>query len=380
MDVSFIIPSFNERENIRPLVDDIHRAMSMASPALDYEIFFVDDSVDNTPDVLAQVSREDERVRFFHREGGKGLASAVVEGFRQTESKYVIVMDADLQHPPALLPSIVERLQRGIDIVIPSRFVSGGSDGGLVGIRKAVSFVARQLGRIALKRLRPISDCTSGYFGLRRSILAETDLQPIGWKILIEILMRAHYTTVHEIPYEFQARDAGESKMSWNEQWNYLRHLFRLMWSSEEDRRFPLFALIGLGGVLVNLLVLSFLVYGLASNHILASIVASVVAMGNNYLWNDTFTWKDVRGQGKHPVLRMALFVLISLVSIVMTTGVMRGLELLHVPIIAGQTVGIVLSTIWSYQANRHWTWGRSPMQRRMLQESKIRVTREANS
>lgn len=357
MELSLVIPSFNEKDNVQNLVQQIHQAL--ADTNIDYEIFFVDDSTDETPQRLEKMAALDQRVRYYHRENGKGLGTAVVEGIHQTESEWIIVMDADLQHPPELLPTMVERLKAGIDIVIPSRFVEGGSDGGLVGVRKLISFGARSIGRLLLKRLRPISDCTSGFFGFKRTVVQGVKLQPLGWKILIEILMKANYRTVHEIPYQFKARDAGESKMSIREQWNYLIHLWKLMWQSEEDRRFPLFAMIGFSGVWVNLGLMAGFIYLLGMNHVLASVLASLMAMVNNYIWNDALTWRDAKEKEHKPGwIRMLLFMAISAVSVALTTWIMRGLEMIGIQVLVGQTIGILISTIWSYQANRHLTWG----------------------
>ncbi|GMA55967.1 glycosyl transferase [Alicyclobacillus sacchari] len=210
MELSIIIPSYNEKDNIRPIVRRIHEAMGSAD--ISYEIWFVDDSSDETVQVLSELVTEDERVNVHHREGERGLASAVVRGFKLARGRYFIVMDADLQHPPELLPAMYERLKQGTDIVIPSRFVEGGSDGGLGPFRKLVSWTARVIGQLALHRLRRISDCTSGFFGLQREVVEGAELDPIGWKILIEVLVKGHYRTVHEIAYAFLARDAANRK------------------------------------------------------------------------------------------------------------------------------------------------------------------------
>lgn len=353
MDLSIIIPSFNERDNIEPIVERIHSALG--DEGIAYEIWFVDDSTDETVSVLARVESIDERVHVHHRTGARGLASAVVEGFERATGQYFIVMDADLQHPPELLPDIYGKLAEGTDIVIPSRFVSGGSDGGLGPLRKLVSWTARVIGQVALRRLRRISDCTSGFFGVHRNVVEGAPLDPIGWKILIEVLVKGRYRTVHELPYEFLARDAGESKMSLHEQWNYFRHLFRLVSQSPSDRRFFLFCAIGASGVVVNLVVLTILKYLLGIPDTGASVVASLVAMLSNYIWNDQITWRAA-GKRKWNV-KLPLFVGISLIGILVTTLVMNGLKQLGVPVPVGQAIGILVSTVWSYAMNNRLTW-----------------------
>jgi len=354
VDVSVVIPTYNERDNIHPLVERIHQAL--APLGISYEIWFVDDSSDDTVAVLRDLEARDPAVHVFHRDHERGLASAVVRGFEKAQGRYLVVMDADLQHPPELLPAIYERLESGIDVVIPSRFVEGGSDGGLGPLRKLISWTARVIGQLALHRLRKISDCTSGFFGLRREVIEGVELNPIGWKILIEVLVKGRYRSVHEIAYEFVARDFGESKMSLKEQWNYFRHLVRLVSQSPPDRRFFLFCLIGLSGVVVNEAVLSLLWYGFHLRDTVASVAASFVAMLNNYFWNDRVTWKS-ESSGRGWGWKLPVFVGISVVGIAITTLVMRGCEGFGVPVPAGQAIGILVSTAWSYWMNSRVTW-----------------------
>lgn len=224
--LSIIIPSRNEGNNVVELTMRIQTALQACD--ISYDIWFIDDSIDNTPHILADLSARFPEVHFYHRENCQGLASAVLKGFSISDGDIIIVMDADLQHPPEILPEIVANLQRQADIVIPSRFFLSGSDGGLTIWRKTVSWVARKIAQLALKKLSGLSDCTSGIFGLQRKVIAGRQLDDTSWKILIEILIKGQYTIIKEIPYQFVARDAGTSKMTLREQYNYLRHLIKL--------------------------------------------------------------------------------------------------------------------------------------------------------
>ncbi|GMA51078.1 dolichol monophosphate mannose synthase [Alicyclobacillus contaminans] len=377
MELSIVIPTFNEKENVRAIVRRIEQAL--ASVPCEYEIWFIDDSRDDTPDALAALAADNARVHFVHREHERGLGTAVVEGFRRSRGRFIVVMDADLQHPPELLPTILQRLRDGIDVVIPSRFVPGGSDGGLNAFRKLVSWTARKIGQLAIRRLRSISDCTGGYFGLHREVIRDARLNPIGWKILMEVLVHGHYETVHEIPYAFQARDAGESKMSLREQWNYLKHIGRLLWSSPEDRRFYVFCMVGALGVVVNLVMMSICLYLLHIRTVAwASILSSCVAMIHNFLWNDRVTWGK---QHAHPVkwrraLQMPTFILVSSVGIAITALVAHVFHLLHWHALVGQCLGIIIATAWSFTANNRFTWGTQSDNREQVKRT-IRVTHE---
>ena len=222
--ISVVVPTYNESENVGNLTNQIDYALR----GIDYEVIFVDDSTDNTPDAIKKVIEENPNVRMEHRETEKGLATAVLEGFKLSRGDYIAVMDADLQHPPAILRSMYAVMETGVDFCVPSRFIPGGSDGGLGPYRKLVYGVARYIGKIMLPSLRKITDPTSGLFMFRRSVIEDADLRPIGWKIMVEVLAMGNYRSVVEIPYKFQARPAGESKLSSKVTLEYLKQVAEL--------------------------------------------------------------------------------------------------------------------------------------------------------
>ncbi len=223
--ISVVVPTYNESENVGNLVNQIDYALR----GIEYEIIFVDDSTDDTPEVIRKVMDENQNVRMEHRDTEKGLATAVLLGFSIAGGDYIAVMDADLQHPPTILRSMYAVMETGVDFCVPSRFIPGGNDGGLGPYRKLVSGVARYIGKILLPSLRKISDPTSGLFMFRRSVIEGADLRPIGWKIMVEVLAMGTYKTVVEIPYKFQARPAGESKLSSKVTVEYLKQIGQLM-------------------------------------------------------------------------------------------------------------------------------------------------------
>ncbi len=223
--ISIVVPTYNEKENVGNLVNQIDYALR----GIDHEVIFVDDSTDETPDVIRALMEENPHVRMEHRVTEKGLATAVLKGFTMAEGDYIAVMDADLQHPPAILRSMYAVLETGADFCVPSRFIPGGSDGGLGPYRKLVSAVARYIGKILLPCLKKITDPTSGLFMFRRQVIEGADMRPIGWKILVEVLATGTIRTVVEIPYKFQARPAGESKLSSKVTLEYLKQIKDLM-------------------------------------------------------------------------------------------------------------------------------------------------------
>lgn len=215
------MPTRDEAGSVGPLVAAVRSALG----SVPYELLFVDDSRDDTPARLAALAEGDPRLRVFHRPGGGGLASAVTRGFEEARGRVLAVLDADLQHPPAVLLPLLEAVEAGAGLAIASRFAPGGSDGGLGFWRKGASWLARLLAWACVPPARAVSDPTSGCFALRRSALADAPLAPLGWKIALELLARAPVQPVVEVPYAFAPRAAGRSKLGAGAALAYLAHL-----------------------------------------------------------------------------------------------------------------------------------------------------------
>ena len=231
--LSIVVPSYNESGNVKKLVEQLDEALG----TIEHEIIFVDDSTDDTPDVIRSIMENNKGVRLEHRTTEKGLATAVIKGFSLAEGDYIAVMDADLQHPPKVLKSMYAVMETGVDFCVPSRFIPGGDDGGLNLYRKFVSGTARYIGKILLPCLHKISDPTSGLFMFKREVIEGADMRPIGWKILIEVLATGTYTNVVEIPFKFQDRTAGESKLTMKVTLEYLKQIFELMHRGKKQRQ-----------------------------------------------------------------------------------------------------------------------------------------------
>ncbi|MBP3421323.1 MAG: polyprenol monophosphomannose synthase [Lachnospiraceae bacterium] len=224
--LTIIVPTYNEADNIFKLCNELEKYLA----DIPYHILFVDDSVDNTPDIIKSLMEVNSKVQLHHRENEKGLATAVLKGFELAQGDYIAVMDADLQHPPHILRDMYVAIAIGeADICIPSRFIPGGNDGGLNLYRSIVSGTARYIGKIILPCLRRLSDPTSGLFMFKRTILQDAnEMKPIGWKIMIEVLATCTFDKIIEIPYSFQNRTAGESKLSSKVTMQYIKQIFDL--------------------------------------------------------------------------------------------------------------------------------------------------------
>ena len=230
--VSIIIPTYREADNIPRLTPELVKAM--ATRDWEWEVIFVDDnSPDQTPQILADVARKYPQVRYVVRTQDRGLSSAVLAGFELARFDYLLVMDADLSHPPESVPSLIEPLlENQADFVIGSRYVAGGRTEDWGPLRWLNSFVATVLSR---PFVGPVKDSMAGFFALRRdTLLAGDELNPIGYKIGLELMVKCQVKKPVETPIVFRNRVAGESKLTMREQFRYLEHLSRLY-----DYRFP---------------------------------------------------------------------------------------------------------------------------------------------
>lgn len=229
-DVSVVSATRHEAGNVGPLVARIEAALGPTG--LTWELIFVDDSDDDTPDAILAVARAGYPIEMLHRPTPHrrgGLSGALTLGLRHVRSPLCVVIDADLQHPPELLPELIRPLQSGAaPLTIASRYVAGGSASGLAGpFRHSVSRAATCLVQILFAPVRRIKDPVSGYFALRTEILQSVELRPEGFKMLVEILVRTGAPAV-EVPYHFAGRVGGVSKVNLKLGLYFLRHVLRL--------------------------------------------------------------------------------------------------------------------------------------------------------
>jgi dolichol-phosphate mannosyltransferase len=229
--VTVIVPTRNEVESVDELIERIRRAMAATGAA--YEVLFVDDSDDATPEAVAVHERAGAPVRLVHRCPGErsgGLGGARCAGFAAARGAYVVCLDGDLQHPPEHLAAMARvLLDRRADVVVATRYVPGGGTDGLDGSwRRVVSAASRDLTRAVLPRLRATTDPGSRFFGFDRAIIDGVELRPRGFTTLVEVLARTRWERLAEVPYHFEARGYGRSNASAREGVRYLRHLVGL--------------------------------------------------------------------------------------------------------------------------------------------------------
>jgi dolichol-phosphate mannosyltransferase len=351
--LSLVIPTYNERDNVATLVAKINDILS----AYDYEVVFIDDdSQDGTAEAIRELGRLFP-VRVVVRRGKKGLASAVVDGIGEADSDIIGVMDADLQHPPEVIPGLFRALASGADIAIGSRYVAGGgcTGGGLA--RRIISRGAILIARLYLPETRAVRDPMSGFFMFKRPVVVGVELRPTGYKILLEILVRGKYQKLVEVPYWFRSRQVGKSKLDMKQQWHYMKHIYSLMNRGRESLRFGKFLLVGGSGVLVNEGILWLLTAFASLPYYISALFGIEASIISNFVFNDYFTFAD-RRTGQSFLRRLLKFNVTCLAG----AGIQYGLLLLftsvfNVHYLLSNLIGIAVATLWNYFINLLWTW-----------------------
>lgn len=221
--ITIIIPTFNEVQNIQTLIYKILNIFT--NSGINGRILVVDDlSEDGTIDVLEKISKTNTNVKYIVRKKDPGLSQSVVEGFENVFTPYILVMDADLSHPPSIIPVFYDKLiDNQCDIVIGSRYIKNGSIENWPIERKIISYGGTFLGRILVPSVR---DPVSGFFAFNRDVIANVKLKPRGYKILLEVLGKGNWETVIEIPFTFKDRELGKSKLKIMIIIDYLRQFF----------------------------------------------------------------------------------------------------------------------------------------------------------
>jgi dolichol-phosphate mannosyltransferase len=351
-----VAPTFNERANVEKLVGKL--AQTLAGVA--WEVIFVDDdSPDGTAQLVKEIAARDGRVRCIRRVGRRGLAGAVIEGALASAAPYVAVIDADMQHDETLLPRMLGVLRGGdTDLVVGSRYLeAAGLDQGLSPIRKAGSRAATALGRKALKA--DVSDPVSGFFMIRREAVERVAerLEPGGFKILFDIIASQDAPlAIKELPYAFQAREAGESKMGGRVALEYLGLVAAKLSGDLISPRMVFFGLVGLSGVAVHMGVL-WAAHALTARFAYAQALAALTAMTSNYFVNNAITYRDRRLKGWRVATGYLRFCVLCSVGLVANVAVGAELQAHGLPWAAAGLVGAGCGAIWNYVSTYLGVW-----------------------
>ncbi|MEH1779217.1 MAG: glycosyltransferase [Nostoc sp.] len=373
--LSLVIPTYKERDNIKNVVSILSQLLDESIPG-NYELIVVDDdSPDRTWEIAQSLTTEYPQLRVMRRQQERGLSSAVIRGWQAATGNVLGVIDGDLQHPPEVLMQLLRSVEQGADLAVASRHVEGGGVSSWSVVRRFLSRGAQLLGLVILPGvLGRVSDPMSGYFMVRRSAIANATLNPVGYKILLEVIGRGKVNQVAEVGYVFRERKEGESKVTWKQYIDYIHHLVRLRLSTgrvgqlRKKVNFPVsrflrFGLVGFSGVFVDMAIL----YLLSDPTTLAwpltrsKIIAGEIAILNNFFWNDAWTFADVsaRQQEWHQRLKRFLkFNAICLAGLVLNVLILNLVFnfLIHNRYIAN-FIAIAVATIWNFWINLKLSW-----------------------
>ena len=396
-DLSVIIPTYNEYENILQLVEIIK---DMLPDDLSTEIIIVDDnSPDGTGRLIASyiedaltkvcsgiqkahenssnfaINTRESIVRLVRRENKSGLISAILQGIKSSTGKYILVMDADFSHPPETVPLLINELLRDPNcIVVASRYIRGGSIRGWPYKRLLLSRLAAKIAIHGLK-LCNIRDPISGFFAFPRHIIENIRFDTYGYKLLLEILVKAQGVRVKEIPYTFIDRKSGESKLDNRVMLDYVKavwYLYRygrkskLVTEKEEKRRSVLFLSkaarfysVGATGLLLNYIVSMMLTKGIISNfwYLQASMIGIILSITSNFFLNKFWTFEDRTFSPRNTLKQYGMFLGLS------TVGAVVQLILLYLFVQSGfqYTPSLVLAvaaaSVSNFLLNKKWTF-----------------------
>ncbi|MBD2137012.1 glycosyltransferase family 2 protein [Anabaena sp. FACHB-1237] len=371
--LSLVIPTYKERDNIEKIV-------SILSTLLDevmlnnYELIIVDD---DSPDLTWQVAQslvpDYPQLRVMRRVEERGLSSAVIRGWQAARGQILGVIDGDLQHPPEVLTQLVDQIKAGADLALASRHVDGGGVSSWSVVRRFLSRGAQVLGLIILPGvLGRVTDPMSGYFMVRRSAIADVTMNPVGYKILLEVIGRGNIREIAEVGYVFCERNEGESKVTWKQYIEYIQHLIRLRVSTgrlgkiRQKINFPIgrflrFGAVGFSGVFVDLAIFHLLRTVITLGLTRSTILSAEVAILNNFLWNDVWTFGDIsrKQQGKRQRLKRFLkFNVVCLAGIIIQALVINLLyNSLGMNQYLAKLMAIAVATIWNFWVNLKLNW-----------------------
>jgi dolichol-phosphate mannosyltransferase len=371
--LSIVVPTYNESNNIVRMLDSIAETLSAYNGA---EIIVVDD---NSPDGTAEMAKSHAkilsgkkkiRVEIIRRKAKSGLSSAIVKGVQSATGDFLVIMDGDFSHPPQIIPSIVQALQdSNYDIVIASRYVKGGSIIGWPFKRRLMSKGATKIARYGLGI--EVKDPVSGFFAFRRDIINGIKFDAIGYKMLLEILVKTKGARVKEIPYTFTNRRIGNSKLDAGVMFDYLRAVLRLYRYGksirQKEKRTSVhflskagrFYTVGASGLLINY-VASLLFNTLAPNlwFLYSTIIGILISMTSNFFLNKIWTFEDRKFNLKETGIQFGMFMgFSSLGGLVQLLLVYALVENYRMDYPASLFVAVAVASVGNFLLNKKWTF-----------------------
>jgi len=347
--VTIILPTYQEFDSLPSLIESVEEIKNTELPNL--QLLIVDDnSDDGTEQLIAELGKN--WVTLIIRTEDRGLSPAVIAGLQVVTSEYCVVMDADGSHPASAIPQMIDALQDGADFVVGSRYIDGGTtEDGWGVLRWLNSKIATIMARPFTKVLDPMS----GFLAFSRSTFEEAEnLNPVGYKIGLELIVKCNCKNVTEVPIHFRTRQLGESKLTLSVQWQYLQHVIRLVRHTHPNFvSFITFATVGLSGLGVYVLA-SMVTNSTISPFWIANIVAIWIAMSWNFIWDRRWAFWDAH---QKPIAVQYLgFVLICSVGAIpnaLITNWMVKTQAVPLAALLGGLVGAAIGIIFNFLMNR---------------------------
>jgi dolichol-phosphate mannosyltransferase len=360
--LSVIIPTYNECANIKRLIAQISDQLDAILPHA-YELIVVDDdSPDQTWKIAQKLMVSFPQLKVMRRTEEKGLSTAVIRGWQVAKGEILGVIDGDLQHPPETLIKLWLEITKGADLAIASRHVEGGGVSEWSFRRRLLSRGAQTLGLLILPGVvGRVSDPMSGFFLIRRRCLLNCVLSPLGYKILLEVVGKGKVSQICEVGYIFQERQEGDSKVTHQHYIDYILHLLRLRFTLWPVKRFLRFGVVGFSGVFVDLGVFYILREMAQLALTRSAILSAEVAILNNFLWNDLWTFRDLSGKQKGVRQRLKRFLKFNLICL---GGLILNVLLINllfnvfgVNEYLSKLIAIAAVTLWNFWLNLKLSW-----------------------
>jgi len=355
VEISIVIPTYNEKENIKILIQQIQAEFKNNS--IKGEIIIVDDnSPDGTGEILEGLKKKTKNIKIIHRKGKLGLSSAVLEGWKIAEGNVLGVMDADLSHPPEKIHELYNPIKNNqSDFTIGSRYIKGGKIEGWNLKRKIMSRVATLLA----KPFTNVKDPMTGFFMIKKQCIKGANINPKGFKILLELILKSNYKKIKEIPIKFTNRVEGKSKAGTSEIFFYLRNLFGYRkYVRKGIKEFFKFAFVGLIGTFVNIAILYLLTESLGIYYIFSAVISFIVAMTSNFILNKIWTFKE--NIGEKTLIKYGKFFIISLIGLAVNLVFLYIFtDLFGIYYIISQILAIGISLTINFIGNKFWTFKR---------------------
>lgn len=357
--VSVIVPTFNERNNIRPLIERIDNSIK----DLKHEIIIVDDnSQDGTGQVVRELSKN-YPVRLIVRKNEKGLATAVMEGFKNAKGDVYAVIDADLQHPPEKLAELIYEACNGTDIAIGSRYAGGKESFGHFRIhRKIMSKGANIMAKVLVPKVANVKDIQSGFFAMKKDVIQGVELKPTGYKILLEILAIGNYKTVKEIQYDFGQREYGKSKLGAIIIFDYLHHLITLTIREKESKRFAKFLATGVAGIIFSVGLLWFMTDMMGIFYLVSGLISKELGIIFSFILSEFWVFNDrvesYMRTVKESTSRLIQFNINRILSIFIVTACMAIFtEFFGLNYLISNMIGIGIAFPFNYLVSNRQIW-----------------------